>query len=98
MMQSEWPTKHTNDTKRSSSGQNQSGFHLTYPWTESENESPCIHLIFVLFVCFVGRSSAWIRLSALQRRSPKSVNGWPGHIMAHEFLAFLRMTVPAVYP
>jgi len=50
MMQSEWPTKHTNDTKRSSSGQNQSGFHLTYPWTESDNESSCIRLIFVLFV------------------------------------------------
>jgi hypothetical protein len=62
-MQSEWPTKHTNDTKRSSSGQNQSGVYLTYPWTESDNESFASRLIFVLFVCFVGRSSALIRLS-----------------------------------
>ena len=61
-MQSEWPTKHSNDTKRAGSEQNQSGFYLTKRWTEWDNESLLIRLIFVRFAYFAGKSSAWIRI------------------------------------
>lgn len=66
-MQSEWPAKYPNDTKRSRFGQKQLGFYLTKQWTEWVSESLRACLIFVSFACFAGKSSALIRL-----RSPKS--------------------------
>lgn len=66
----EWPTKHKNDTKRNISGQNQSSFYLPKRWTEWDNESLLICLIFVRFVCFVGQSSGWIQLGRSDRSAP----------------------------
>ena len=59
-MESERPTKNKNDRKRSTSRQNQPDFYLTKRWTEWDKESLYTRLIFVQFVYFVDKSSAWL--------------------------------------